>query len=186
MFCGDNVAALQALLLMALANGQSLQSVICSRNVQDQQAINLAIENRQWFTTQLLVQAGQHLNPEHAHQALVMLQAGFKMSEKRFEKRYNYKPVAVSLLQAHLIELFSIAQHELPAACHFVLHLKLWCSQQSLRCLMPHPQCNVMAAAYCVSGRGQAAEHSRSVYGTHTVHLRYSVDFSLVPVGAHS
>ena len=74
------MAALQALLLMALANGQPLQSVICSRNVQDQQAINLALKSRQWFATQLLVQAGQHLylNQEHAHQALVMLQAGFQ------------------------------------------------------------------------------------------------------------
>lgn len=74
------LAALQALLLMALANGQSLQSVICSRNVQDQQAINLTIDNRQWFATQLLVQAGQHLSLNHqsAQQALVLLQVGFQ------------------------------------------------------------------------------------------------------------
>ena len=50
---------MQALLLMTIAQAKPLQLVLCSRNLQDQQPLDLAFSSRHWFAVQLLVQAGQ-------------------------------------------------------------------------------------------------------------------------------
>lgn len=46
---------------MALAQGQPLEPTVSCKNVQDLQALDLALEARQWFAVQLLIQAGQRL-----------------------------------------------------------------------------------------------------------------------------
>ena len=52
---------MQSLLLMALAQKQPLEPIVCFKNVQDVQAIDVALESKQWFAVQQLVQAGQQI-----------------------------------------------------------------------------------------------------------------------------
>lgn len=52
---------MQGLLLMALAQRQPLEPIMSLKNVRDVQAIDLALESKQWFAVQQLVQAGQQI-----------------------------------------------------------------------------------------------------------------------------
>ena len=46
---------------MALARKEPLEPILLLKNMQDQQAVDLALESKQWFAVQQLVQAGQQI-----------------------------------------------------------------------------------------------------------------------------
>lgn len=52
---------------MASAQNQLLAPIVAAKNLQDLQALDLALESRQWFAVQLLVQAGQYNTSMYKH-----------------------------------------------------------------------------------------------------------------------